>query len=301
MPATTPTHAAWPALPVAGWADTLATLHMWTQVVGKIRLAQTPLINQFWNVPLYVSARGLTTSAMPYEQRSFEMEFDFIDHQLHIRCSDGATRQLALEPRSVADFYHEVLRLLHELDLEVTIWPMPVEVENPIRFTDDTEHASYDPEAAHRFWRALTLITPILTEFRSGFTGKCSPVHFFWGSFDLAVSRFSGRPAPVKPEADSITQEAYSQEVISHGFWPGGNGQEAAFYAYCVPAPEGFAETLVQPNAAYYSTALGEFLLPYEAVRTAPNPAATLHEFLQSTYAAAANLAGWNRAALERA
>ncbi|NVO85789.1 DUF5996 family protein [Hymenobacter terrestris] len=301
MPATTLTHAAWPALPVAGWADTLTTLHMWTQVVGKIRLAQTPLINQFWNVPLYVSARGLTTSAMPYEQRSFEIEFDFIDHQLHIRCSDGATRQLALEPRSVADFYHEVLRLLHELDLKVTIWPMPVEVANPIRFPDDTQHASYDPEAAHRFWRALTLMTPILTDFRSGFTGKCSPVHFFWGSFDLAVSRFSGRPAPVKPDADSITREAYSQEVISHGFWPGGNGQEAAFYAYCVPAPEGFAEAPVQPEAAYYSTELGEFLLPYEAVRTASDPAAALHEFLQSTYAAAADLAGWDRAALERA
>ena len=291
---------AWPALPLAAWADTLATLHMWTQIVGKIRLARTPLINQFWNVPLYVSARGLTTSAMPYEHRSFEIEFDFIDHQLHIRCSDGTARHLKLEPRSVADFYREVFQLLHDLGIEVEIWPMPVEIEHPIRFTDDTGHASYDAGAAHRFWQALTLMTPVLTDFRSEFTGKCSPVHFFWGSFDLAVTRFSGRPAPSKPDADFITREAYSEEVISHGFWPGGNGQEAAFYAYCVPAPAGFAEASVQPEAAFFSTELGEFLLPYEAVRAAPDPAATLREFLQSTYEAGATLAGWNRAALER-
>ncbi len=272
----TPAPAAWPALPLADWADTLATLHMWTQVVGKIRLAQTPLVNQFWNVPLYVSARGLTTSAMPYEHRSFEIEFDFITHQLHVRCSDGAARQLPLVPRSVAAFYREVLGLLAELGINVKIWPVPVEIEHPIPFADDEQHASYDPAAAHRFWRALTLMTPVLEQFRAGFVGKCSPVHFFWGSFDLAVTRFSGRSAPVKPDADFITREAYSQEVISHGFWPGGNGQEAAFYAYCVPAPAGFAEAAVRPAAAYYSLELGEFLLPYEAVRTAPDPAEVL-------------------------
>lgn len=296
---TTPA-AAWPALSLAEWADTLATLHMWTQVVGKIRLAQTPLVNQFWNVPLYVSARGLTTSAMPYEHRSFEIEFDFIDHLLHIRCSDGAARHLPLVPRSVAAFYREVLGLLAELGIRVKIWPVPVEIEHPIPFAEDEQHASYDPEAAHQFWRALTLMTPVLEQFRAGFVGKCSPVHFFWGSFDLAVTRFSGRPAPVKPDADSITREAYSQEVISHGFWPGGNGQQAAFYAYCVPAPTGFAEAAVQPEAAYYSTELGEFLLPYEAVRTAPDPAAALRAFLTSTYEAGATLAGWDRTALER-
>ncbi|OWP62318.1 hypothetical protein CDA63_14620 [Hymenobacter amundsenii] len=299
MPTPTPA-SAWPALPLADWADTFATLHMWTQVVGKIRLACTPLINQFWNVPLYVSARGLTTSAMPHGHRSFEIEFDFVDHQLHIRCSDGASRQLVLRPRSVAAFYREVLGLLSELGIEVKIWPVPVEVEHPIPFAQDEQHASYDPKAAHRFWRALTLMTPVLEQFRAGFVGKCSPVHFFWGSFDLAVTRFSGRPAPVKPEADFITQEAYSQEVISHGFWPGGNGQEAAFYAYCVPAPAGFAEATVQPEEAFYSTELSEFLLPYEAVRTAPDPAAALRAFLTSTYEAGATLAGWDREALER-
>ncbi|MBC6699032.1 DUF5996 family protein [Hymenobacter puniceus] len=291
---------AWPALPVAAWADTLATLHMYTQVVGKIRLASTPLLNHFWNVPLYVTARGLTTSAMPYTGRSFQIDFDFLDHQLIIRCSDGAERQLALQPRSVAAFYQEVQRILAELGLTVRIWPVPVEVENPIPFANDEQHASYDHEAAQRYWRALTLITPILERFRADFVGKCSPVHFFWGSFDLAVTRFSGRPAPPRPGADSITREAYSHEVISHGFWPGGNGQEAAFYAYTAPAPAGFAEAKVEPEAAYFSQELGEFLLPYDAVRTSSDPAATLHTFLESTYAAGATLAGWDRPALER-
>ena len=290
----------WPALPLAAWADTLATLHLYTQVVGKIRLATTPLVNHFWNVPLYVSARGLTTSAMPYEGRSFQMDFDFLDHQLIIRCSDGAEQRLALQPRSVAAFYHEVQRMLAGLGIQVKIWPVPVEIENPIPFAEDEQHASYDPAAAQRFWRALTLITPVLEQFRAGFIGKCSPVHFFWGSLDLAVTRFSGRRAPARPGADGITREAYSHEVISHGFWPGGNGQEAAFYAYTAPAPAGFAEAPVQPAAAFYSAELGEFLLPYEAVRTAPDPTAALREFLDSTYAAGATLAGWDRAALER-
>ncbi|MCA8829588.1 DUF5996 family protein [Hymenobacter pini] len=291
---------AWPELPVAAWADTLATLHMYSQIVGKIRLATTPLVNHWWNVPLYVTARGLTTSAMPYQERNFQIDFDFLDHQLIIRCSDGAERRLALEPRSVAAFYQEVLSLLQELGITVRIWPVPVEIEHPIPFADDEQHASYDAEAAQRFWRSLTLIAPVLEQFRADFIGKCSPVHFFWGSFDLAVTRFSGRLAPPREGADSITREAYSHEVISHGFWPGGNGQEAAFYAYTAPAPAGFAEAQVQPAAAYYSQELGEFLLPYEAVRTAPDPAATLREFLQSTYEAGANLAHWKRAELER-
>lgn len=295
------THSAsWPALSLAGWADTLATLHMYTQVVGKIRLASTPLVNHFWNVPLYVTARGLTTSAMPYAGRSFQLDFDFLDHQLTISCSDGAKRQLALRPRSVAAFYHEVVRLLRELGIEVNIWPVPVEIEHAIPFAEDEQHATYDPDAAQRFWRALTLIAPVLEDFRAGFVGKCSPVHFFWGSFDLAVTRFSGRPAPPRKGADAITREAYSHEVISHGFWPGGNGQEAAFYAYAAPVPAGFAEAKVQPAAAFYSLELNEFLLPYEAVRTAPDPAAALREFLQTTYKAGATLAHWNRAALER-
>jgi hypothetical protein len=290
----------WPALPLADWADTLATLHMWTQIVGKIRLAQTPLVNHWWNVPLYVTARGLTTSAMPYQASSFQIDFDFIDHQLIIRCSDGAERKLALEPRSVAAFYREVLRLLGELGITVKIWAVPVEIEHPIPFEQDEQHASYEAAAAHRFWRSLTLMAPVLEAFRAEFIGKCSPVHFFWGSFDLAVTRFSGRPAPHREGADSITREAYSHEVISHGFWPGGNGQEAAFYAYTAPARAGFAEASVQPKEAFYSVELGEFLLPYEAVRTASDPAAALRQFLQSTYDAGATLGHWERAALER-
>ncbi|TGD82335.1 DUF5996 family protein [Hymenobacter wooponensis] len=290
----------WPALPASEWADTMATLHMWTQIVGKIRLAQTPLVNHWWNVPLYVTARGLTTSAMPYEERSFQIDFDFLAHELVISCSDGAERRLALQPRSVAAFYREVMELLSQLGITVKIWPVPVELEHPIPFLEDEQHASYAPEAAQRFWRSLTLIAPVLESFRAQFMGKCSPVHFFWGSFDLAVTRFSGRSAPPREGADSITLEAYSHEVISHGFWPGGNGQEAAFYAYSAPAPAGFAEAPVQPAEAYYSPELGEFLLPYAAVRQAPDPAAYLRQFLQSTYDAGATLGHWNRAELER-
>jgi hypothetical protein len=290
----------WPTLILEEWQDTLATLHMWTQIVGKIRLAQTPLVNHWWNVPLYVSARGLNTSAMPHSDRIFEIEFDFIDHILRIECSDGAVKKLALRPQSVADFYREVMAAMHELGLDVQIWTMPVEVPNPIRFEDDVTHASYDAEYANRFWRALVNIDEVFKEFRSRFLGKASPVHFWWGSFDHAVTRFSGRPAPERAGADSITREAYSHEAISHGFWPGGNGVQAAFYSYTAPEPAGLPESSLRPEHAFYSQDMKEFLLPYDAVRQAASPESALMDFLQSTYEAGANLAGWDRAALER-
>jgi len=292
--------AAWPPLPLAEWSDTLATLHMWTQIVGKIRLACTPLLNHWWNVPLYVTARGLTTLAMPYRNRSFQIDFDFIDHQLLLQCSDGARRTLPLKPRSVAGFYREVLRLLAELDIEVKLWKVPVEIEDPIPFDADEQHASYDAAYAHRCWQVLRQSARVFESFRGRFAGKCSPVHFFWGSFDLALTRFSGRRAPERPGADQITREAYSHEVISHGFWPGTGKQDAAFYAYAAPAPPGLADFKVHPQEAFYSEALGEFLLPYEAVRTAPNPDLKLLSFLQSTYEAGAMLARWDRTAMER-
>ncbi|GAA3996473.1 DUF5996 family protein [Hymenobacter fastidiosus] len=295
-----PKTAVWPPLPLAEWQPTLATLHMWTQVVGKIRLACTPLVNHWWNVPLYVTARGLTTSAMPYEDRSFQIDFDFIDHQLLIQCSDGAFRTLKLEPRSVASFYHEVFRLLAELDIPVRIWKVPVEIEDPVAFDQDELHASYDADAARRCWQVLSQVSRVLEIFRGRFAGKCSPVHFFWGSFDLAVTRFSGRRAPVREGADPITREAYSHEVFSHGFWPGSGQQDAAFYAYAAPVPPGIANVKVHPKEAFYSSELGEFLLPYETVRKAANPEATLLSFLQSTYEAGATLARWDRTALER-
>jgi Family of unknown function (DUF5996) len=290
----------WPTLRFEEWQDTCATLHMWTQVVGKIRLAQTPLVNHWWNVPLYVSARGLTTSAMSYQDRIFEIEFDFLDHQLLIKCSDGAATSLPLRPQTVADFYAEVMAALRGLDIDIKIWTMPVEVPNPIRFEEDTTHASYDAEYANRFWRALVKMDEVLKEFRSGFVGKCSPVHFFWGSFDMAVTRFSGRLAPERPGADLITREAYSHEVISHGFWPGNKDMQAAFYSYTAPEPAGLAEAKVQPAETFYSTELKEFFLLYSEVQKSESPEATLMEFLQSTYEAGANLAGWDRAALER-
>lgn len=290
----------WPTLILEEWQDTLATLHMWTQIVGKIRLAQTPLVNHWWNVPLYVSARGLNTSAMPHGDRIFEIEFDFIDHMLRIECSDGAIKKLALRPQSVADFYREVMAAMHELGLDVQIWTMPVEVPNPIRFEDDVTHASYDAEYANRFWRALVNIDEVFKDFRSRFLGKASPVHFWWGSFDHAVTRFSGQPAPEREGADSITREAYSHEAISHGFWPGGNGVQAAFYSYTAPEPAGLPESSLRPAAAFYSQDMKEFLLPYDAVRQAASPESALMDFLQSTYEAGANLAGWDRAALER-
>ena len=291
----------WPALPLEEWKDTCATLHMWTQIVGKIRLAQTPLVNHWWNVPLYVSARGLTTTAMPYGDIFFEMEFDFIDHKLEITCSHGQSTSVALQPKSVATFYRETMDALRQLGIDVHIWRMPVEIPDPVPFDEDEQHASYDPEYANRFWQVLRASEKVMQKFRAGFIGKCSPVHFFWGSFDLAVTRFSGRPAPPRPEADAITREAYSHEVISHGWWPGqGPLGKAAFYSYAAPAPEGLADAKVQPQQAHYDSTMGLFLLLYEDVRNASDPEATLTQFLESTYEAEANLAKWDRAALER-
>jgi enamine deaminase RidA (YjgF/YER057c/UK114 family) len=292
----------WPPLPLDGWRDTYATLHMWTQVVGKTRLALAPPVNHWWNVPLYLSSRGLTTSPIPSAWRTFEVEFDFLSHTLEIRTSDGAIRTLALAPRSVADFYAEYMSTLRELGIGATIWPHPVEVPDPIPFGIDRTHASYDADAALRFWRVLAQADRVFKQFRGRFVGKCSPVHFFWGSFDLAVSRFSGRTAPPRPNADAITLEGYSHELISAGFWPGsGPVQEAAFYVYASPEPKGFANAAVDAPGAYYHQELGEFILPYEAVRSAPSPDDVLLDFLQSTYAAAADLANWDRTALERA
>jgi hypothetical protein len=291
----------WPALPLDSWNETCATLHMWTQIVGKVRLELTPLINHWWNVPLYVNGRGLTTSAIPYERRTFELQFDFIDHKLVLLTNDGVVRTLRLASRTVADFYREFMDLLVQADIKVKIWKMPVEVPNPIAFDQDRVHASYDAEYVQRFWRILTSVNCVFTEFRSRFIGKCSPVHFFWGSFDLAVTRFSGRRAPERPEADRVTREAYSHEVSSVGFWPGGGEvKDAAFYSYAAPQPAGFREYRLQPEAAYYHPNLSEFILMYEDVRRAPSPSAALLEFCQSTYEAGAKLANWDREALER-
>ena len=294
----------WPNIKFSEWQDTLATLHMWTQVVGKIRLEQTPLVNHWWNVPLYVSARGLTTSAMPYEDRIFEIEFDFIDHQLLIKCSDGASKTLPLRPQSVADFYAEVMSALRELGLEIKIWTTPVEVPDPIPFEEDTVHASYDAEYANRVWRAMVKMDEVLKEFRALFIGKVSPVHFFWGSFDMAVTRFSGKTAPERPGADLITREAYSHEVISHGWWPGNKDMDSAFYSYTTPEPPGLAETIAQgkirPAETFYSVEMKEFFLLYDDVRKSDSPEKTLMDFCQTTYDAGADLAGWDRAALER-
>ena len=289
---------AWPQLVLEEWQDTLATLHMWTQVVGKIRLKQTPLINHWWNVTLYVTARGLTSSPIPYDERVFEIEFDFIDHKLRIECSDGARTTLALRPQSVADFYRELMSTLHRLHIHVDIWPMPVEIPNPIRFDEDHTHKSYDAEYVNRWWRALVSIDEVFKQFRSRFIGKVSPVHFWWGAFDHAVTRFSGRTAP--PRDDKMQQEAYSHEVISHGFWPGGNGVQAAFYSYTAPEPAGLPEAIIQPAAGFYSQDMKEFLLPYDAVRQSPSPEDALMDFLESTYEAGSNLAKWDRKALER-
>jgi len=295
-----PEHQSWPALPLEEWADTFATLHMWTQIVGKIRLAQTPLVNHWWNVPLYVSARGLTTTAMPYEDINFEMEFDFLDHQLRIESSNGSNTTVALAPKSVATFYKETMQALKDMGLNIHIWTMPVEIPNPIRFEHDEQHHSYDPEYAQRFWRVVALSAKVFEKFRAGFIGKCSPVHFFWGSCDLAVTRFSGRPAPERPDADLITREAYSHEVISHGFWPGQGFGKPAYYSYTAPAPAGLSEAKLNPSRAFFSKDLSEFLLLYDDVRTASNPEQTLLQFMASTYEAGANLAGWDRKTLER-
>jgi uncharacterized protein DUF5996 len=292
---------AWPALPYESWKDTYATLHMWMQVVGKVALAQSPPINHSWGIAFQITPRGIATRTLPHGSRTFTIEFDFIDHQLHIRASDGTTRTLALAPQSVADFYAGVMTLLREMALPVTIWPMPVEIPSPIRFTEDTVHHSYDPEAANRAWRILVQVERVLSGARCDFVGKCSPAHFFWGAFDLALTRFSGKPAPPR-EGPAFMREAYSHEVISHGFWPGSAPLlEPAFYAYAVPAPAGFDEAIVEPSAAFYHRELGEFILPYEAVRSSADPDAAIRRFVDSTYDAAATLAGWDRAQLERA
>lgn len=295
----------WPELPFAEWKDTSATLHLWTQIVGKIRLAQTPWTNHSWHVPLYVDARGLTTSPIPYGGRVFEIAFDFIDHQLEIRTVEGRREALSLEPRTVADFYERVRQALTRLELDVSIYTTPSEIPDGIPFDRDETHHQYDSEYATRFWRALVEVDRVFKEFRSRFIGKCSPVHFFWGSFDLAVTRFSGREAPPHPGGvpnfpDWVAREAYSHEVSSAGFWPGGGGVDAAFYSYAYPAPDRFSDAVVQPSAASYSKPLSEFVLPYEAVRMASSPDDALLDFLQSTYEAAADAAGWARSSLER-
>jgi hypothetical protein len=290
-----------PALPLDSWKKTLETLHMWTQIVGKVRLKLSPLVNQWWNVPLYVTARGMTTSAMPYRQRDIEVRFDFIEHKLTIENSDGRIVTMALVAESVAEFYKRFMAALSELDVTVRIWTMPREVPDPTPFEQDRAHAAYDPVAVHKFWRILVWVDQVLKEFRAGFEGKASPVHFFWGSFDLAVTRFSGRVAPERPGADSITREAYSHEVSSAGFWPGGGDIKGpAFYSYAAPEPAGFAEQRVRPQAAFYHAQMKEFLLMYDDVRAAASPKAALMEFLQSTYDAAADYGKWDRKALER-
>src|SRR6202049_2725547 len=288
-------------LTLNAWKDTYATLHMWTQIVGKVRLALSPRINHWWEVPLYITSLGLTTSPIPYDGRIFEIQFDFIHHKLLIRTDQDAKRVVALAPRSVADFYKEFMQCLESLDIHVRIWKMPCEVPNPIPFDQDTEHASYDAEYANRFWRALVCADEIFKEFRSRFIGKSSPVHFFWGSFDLAVTRFSGRRAPPREGADTITREAYSHEVISAGFWPGGGDVKgAAFYAYAAPEPAGFAEGHVGPAKAFYHPQMHEFFLMYDDVRRASSPRAALLEFLQTTYDAGASLGNWDRGELEK-
>jgi hypothetical protein len=297
--------ATWPELPFADWQETCATLQLWTQVVGKIRLALTPWLNHSWHVALYVTTRGLTTSPIPCGLRTFSIDFDFIDHRLVIAVDDGRVRHLDLKPRSVADFYTTVMAMLDDLALPVRIDQMPNEIAGAVPFGDDQEHASYDADYAHRFWRVLLATDRVMKLFRTGFIGKASPVHFFWGSFDLAVTRFSGRTAPLHPGGvpnlpDAVAWEAYSHEVSSAGFWPGGGAvTHAAFYSYAYPEPPGFRSAPVQPSQAQFSEALGEFLLPYDAVRLSSDPDATLLSFLQSTYEAAATAGKWDRPTLE--
>jgi hypothetical protein len=294
----------WPDLTLARWADTRDTLHMWTQVVGKIRMALQPPVNHWWHVTLYVSARGLTTALMPAGDFGLEIEFDFVDHDLVLRTTRGERRTVGLESRSVAGFYAETMAALGDLGVGVHLLARPVEVPVAIPFAEDTEHHSYDPDAVRRFWLAMVHVDRVLHEFRGRFIGKASPVHFFWGGFDMAVTRFSGRPAPrhrggVPNCADWVMEEAYSHEVSSCGFWPDGS-EEGSFYSYAYPEPEGFSAWPVVPSAAYYDGAFGDFILPYRSVRTADDPDAMLLAFLQSTYEAAAELAHWDRSALER-
>ena len=290
-----------PALPFDSWKETLATLHMWAQIIGKVRLKLCPLVNHWWNVPFYVTARGMTTSAMPYQQRGIEVRFDFIDHTVAIESSEGRVVTMALVPQSVAEFYEKFMAALAELGVSVKIWTMPREIPDPTPFEQDHIHSAYDREAVHKFWRILVWVDQVLKEFRAGFVGKASPVHFFWGSFDLAVTRFSGRVAPERSGADTVTREAYSHEVSSAGFWPGGGEITGpAFYSYAAPEPLGFAQQRVRPQAAFYHPQMKEFLLMYDDVRAAAFPKAALMEFLQSTYDAAADLGKWDRKALER-
>jgi hypothetical protein len=294
----------WPALSFPDWKETCATLHMWTQIVGKIRLVLSPWTNHSWHVTFYLTARGLTTSPIPHGFQTFEIRFDFIDHELRILKSDGGTGKVKLQPQSVADFYRTLMAALGELKLPVKIDMLPNEVAEPIRFDEDKKHRAYDPEYANRFWRVLVQADRVFKLFRSQFCGKCSPVHFFWGSFDLAVTRFSGRPAPPHPGGiphlpDAITREAYSQEVSSLGFWPGNDAlPQAIFYSYAYPEPKGFAEAKVKPDAASYNAQVREFILPYDVVRKADSPDDALLDFAQSTYDAASTLGNWDRAAL---
>lgn len=294
----------WPALAYSEWADTAATLQLWTQIVGKVRLARMPWLNHSWHVTLYVTARGLSTAPIPDGARQFQIDFDFIDHVLWLRTSGGHSRQIMLAPKPVAEFYDELMIALGELAIKADIRTMPCEIPDCIPFDQDAVHTAYDAAYANRFFRVLASANEVFSLFRTGFLGKASPVHFFWGSFDLAVTRFSGRSAPRHPGGvphlpDAVAQEAYSHEVSSAGFWPGGNGQDAAFYSYAYPAPGGFAEAKVKPGAAFFSQALGEFLLPYQAMRQERDPDGALMDFLTSTYEAAADLAKWDRAALE--
>lgn len=298
----------WPSLPRGDWRDTIATLHLYSQIVGKTRLALAPMMNHWWQVALYVTSRGLTTSPMPVGsgEHTVQVDFDFISHELTARRSDGAARSFPLVPRSVSEFYAEYMNVLRALDIAAAIWPVPVELAEATPFTEDREHSSYDADVANRFWRILVQSDRVMQLFRGRYLGKASPVHFFWGGFDLAVTRFSGRAAPTHPGGapnvgDWVMREAYSQEVSSAGFWAGGGAvDEPAFYSYAYPEPAGFAEAVVSPSAAYYNRDLREFILPYEAVRTAPSPDEALLQFLQSTYDAVAELAHWDRAALER-
>ncbi|HEY8276053.1 MAG TPA: DUF5996 family protein [Methyloceanibacter sp.] len=295
----------WPQLPYEAWKDSYATLHLWSQIIGKIRMAQTPWLNHSWHVTLYVTVRGLSTSPIPYGTRNFELEFDFVHHVLRVNSDDGAHKEIRLFPRTVADFYADLMRSLSALGLEVRIDDVTNELPEPVNLRTDTLHASYDPDYAHRFWRILVAVERVLYRFRTAFIGKCSPVHFFWGSFDLAVTRFSGRRAPLHPGGvpylpDDVTQEAYSHEVSSAGFWPGSPGVEyPAFYSYAYPEPPGFSSATIRPPQAFYSDALHEFILPYDVVRTSEDPDGVLMDFLMSTYDAAASLGRWDRSALE--
>jgi Family of unknown function (DUF5996) len=293
----------WPALPQAAWSDTCATLQLWMQIVGKIRLELTPAINHSWNVTLYPTVRGLTTAPMPHGTRMLQIDFDFIDHALLLQTSDGNRRTILLKPMTVAAFYQQVMAALNELHTPARIWPMPVEIAQPIPFEQDHTHKAYDPEYAHRFWHILLQTTRVFAVFRARFTGKVSPIHLFWGALDLACTRFSGRPAPEHPSMaglpDRVTRDAYSHEVSSCGFWPGAPGIEPLFYSYAYPEPPGYAQTSITPAQARFDTTLGEFVLPYEDMRQSADPDSTLLQFLQSTYEAAANSAHWDRAALE--